>query len=425
MSNSVFATYCSGVNHTIGLTLNCAGPECGSFLKSPPFKSTCQQASPGGNVTCANTVTCSGGAFTDRFTITKDDNKVTIHDQITTQNGTTFILDTASPLNIANATGTGSQNACPLTRPQTFGLRGLLFLVAIASFLVPAIAEQSRPARLDTREAPAVIDSHEYAAAMEPLPPLALPGTLLAARDQGTVAAQLSIAASDVALGLADSGSRPDAHEVMTQLAQAFQGLVLPPATNIEVELAQGRVDDAIKDSLKIVVERALTAAVLAGAPETGGLDLLLLLEVHVAAALIVDTAFVALKKQVATTQPGTGSGSGTPPANLPDILGCNRANYAISKIFEESIEFGTDAWRDCKTCCVDWGVVEYARFGGVCGCCTLVSELFRVHQTHACRANEIPSKSNLRRWITAVKRITLTSAAGFLAVVLLARQDF
>lgn len=396
MSSSVFATYCSGVNHTIGLTLNCAGPECGSFLKSPPFKSTCQQASPGGNVTCANTVTCSGGAFTDRFTITKDDNKVTIHDQITTQNGTTFILDTASPLNIANATGTGSQNACPLTRPQTFGLRGLLFLVAIASFLVPAIAQQSRPARLDTRETPAVIDSREYAAAMEPLPPLALPGTLLAARDQGTVAAQLSIAASDVALGLADSGSQPDAHEVMTQLAQAFQGLVLPPATNIEVELAQGRVDDAIKDSLKIVVERALTAAILAGAPETGGLGLLLLLEVHVAAALIVDTAFVALKKQVATTQPG--AGSGTLPANLPDVPGCNKADYSASNIFQETNEFGTDAWRNCQMCCYHWGLVEYARFQGVCGCCTLVSELFRVHQTHACRANKIPSKSNLRR---------------------------
>lgn len=388
MSSSVFATYCSGVNHTIGLTLNCAGPECGSFLKSPPFRTTCQQASPGGNVTCSNTVTCSGGAFTDRFTISKDDNKVTIHDQITTQNGTAFVIDTASLLNINNATGTGSQNACPPTMPQTFGLKGLLFLVAIASFLVPGMAEQSGPARLDTRSAPAVIDSREHAA-MAPLPLLALRGPLLAARDQGTVAAQLSIAASDVVLGLAESGSRPDAHEVMTQLAQGLQGLVLDPATNIEVELAQGRVDDALKDSLRIVVERALTAAILAGAPETGGLDLLLLLEVHVAAALIVDTAFVALKKQVKTTQPG--SGSGTTPASVPDIPGCNRADYSASKIFQESIEFATDEWRNCKSCCVDWGRVEYAQFDGVCGCCTLVSGLaVSTKGIHA--ANDFPA---------------------------------
>lgn len=190
-------------------------------------------------------------------------------------------------------------------------------------------------------------------------------------RDQGKVAEELAKAGSDILLELAESSKevKPDTIKVFTVLVQTLQSTVLPPATNIEVEFAQGRVDDAIKDTMKYFVERTLTGIILAGAPLTDGVDLLLLVEVHVLSNLLVDVAYDSLKKLRPQSSP-----SATAVPNLPDTPGCNKGNYSSSPIFGQSNPFGTDAWRNCKLCCATWAEDVYAGFGGSCSCCTLVS---------------------------------------------------
>jgi hypothetical protein len=75
-------------------------------------------------------------------------------------------------------------------------------------------------------------------------------------------------------------------------LGIAIQGAFLPPITNIELDLAENRYEDAAADTVKFVLESSVDAAIAAATVETGGLTLPFLLFNHIYISVVVDRVF-------------------------------------------------------------------------------------------------------------------------------------
>lgn len=390
MSTILTGTFC-GLPTGYGLGFTCSGPDCTLVGNLTTLKCNTSDSV----VSCSNGKTCGGSNFTDTFTLRSDAGGLSAYDIFNVAgNQSTLISNyTASGTskNIStNATSTGSAPAATTSSGSAIAKQSRTSVYAVLVFwlvftlLIPAVAAElhdpANQAELSVQNASQALLLPRANGAREAFKLTAQAETLVKA-------------SADILLASAKSGDQHfDASGFSQQVFDTLRNSLLPASVNIEIDILEGRQEDAIKDATKEVAERLLQLAIAGAAPETGGASLLLLLTTHVAVDIAVDELFKGLHVVTdfpqtsfghignTTGQTNTTAGSSSLAGGTnqtyggPGGMACDPGNYGSSPWFYRDNEFGTDEWRDCKFCCVDWGLARFPQWNGVCGCCTLVS---------------------------------------------------
>ena len=376
MANSLNATYCNSTDGP-GITLTCSGPECIAFINNPPFSLQCSETEDGAS--CSNSRACSGSAYSSSIGLTSNCSSITSQN-VVVANATRLVIESDRILNgsypaaCQSATAAGilpSANRTASTDPafsvtppatsfarrlsplymESGAMKGLLVMLILLSWILPATAMSwpwANLYQLDAGEAP----------------------TLTIRETTNTVTSKLAEIGYKM-LDNIDEGACTESRQAFKSIVSDLRSGSMDSLQDVEKQFSQGQTIAALNGTLAAMLGKGEDGLVKNLGAGSGGLDLLCTLEVHVLVNQLVDQTFQQL------TPPAPSSTTTTSSSNLPTataLPGCNAANYSSSDIFYQNNTFGTDDWRDCLSCCVAWAQQDYAKFGGVCGCCILVS---------------------------------------------------